>query len=73
MLYASWQHGMELLGNIWGTDEANEGMNAFLERRPADFNQFRLRDQAALNEYLDAYASDRNQSEKSRQARNTAG
>lgn len=73
MLYASWQHGMELLGNIWGTDEANEGMNAFLEGRPADFNQFRLRDQAALNEYLNAYASDQNQSEKSRQARNPAG
>jgi len=72
MLYASWQHGMELLGNIWGTEEAQEGMNAFLEKRPADFNQFRLRDQAALDTYLDDYGADRNQSEKSRDARPAA-
>ena len=72
MLYASWQHGMELLGNIWGTEEAQEGMNAFLEKRPADFNQFRLRDQAALDTYLDDYAAGRNQSEKSRDARPSA-
>ena len=33
-LYPSWQHGMELLANIWGTEESLEGMNAFLEKRP---------------------------------------
>ena len=69
MLYASWQHGMELLGNIWGTEEAMEGMNAFLEKRPADFNQFRLRNQEALDTYLDDFTADNNQSEKSRAAR----
>jgi len=69
MLYASWQHGMELLGNIWGTEEAMEGMNAFLEKRPADFNQFRLRNQEALDTYLDDFTADNNQSEKSRTAR----
>jgi 1,4-dihydroxy-2-naphthoyl-CoA synthase len=49
MLYASWQHGMELLANIWGTEEADEGMNAFLERRPADFHQFRERNKEKLD------------------------
>ena len=34
-LYASWQHGMELLANIWGTPESIEGMNAFLDKRKA--------------------------------------
>src|SRR5687768_4439782 len=42
-LYASWQHGMELLANIWGTEESLEGMQAFLDRRKADFNKFRRR------------------------------
>ena len=32
-LYASWQQGMELLAEIWGSDESLEGMNAFLNKR----------------------------------------
>jgi 1,4-dihydroxy-2-naphthoyl-CoA synthase len=39
-LYASWQHGMELLANIWGTEESLEGMNAFLEKRQRDYSRF---------------------------------
>ena len=27
---ASWQHGMELLAHVWGSEESLEGMNAFL-------------------------------------------
>lgn len=64
-LYPSWQHGMELLANIWGTDEANEGMNAFLEGRPADFHQFRERNAEALGTYMTDYTDGTNQSEKS--------
>ncbi len=30
LLYASWQHGMELLAHVWGSEESLEGMNAFL-------------------------------------------
>lgn len=67
-LYPSWQHGMELLANIWGTDEANEGMNAFLEGRPADFHQFRERNAEALGTYLTHYNEGTNQSEKSQGA-----
>ena len=69
MLYASWQHGMELLANIWGTEESLEGMRAFLEQRPADFNQFRRRNADALEEYARDLAAGGNQSEKSRLAR----
>jgi dihydroxynaphthoic acid synthetase len=65
-LYASWQHGMELLANIWGTEEADEGMNAFLEKRKPDFQQFRDRNQRVLDEYQDALDRDLNQSDKSR-------
>ncbi|MFT4658091.1 MAG: enoyl-CoA hydratase/carnithine racemase [Ilumatobacter sp.] len=68
-LYPSWQHGMELLANIWGTEEALEGMNAFLEKRPADFHQFRERNKDALDTYLDDFDSGRNQAESSRAAR----
>lgn len=68
-LYPSWQHGMELLANIWGTEEAMEGMNAFLERRPADFHQFRERNAEALGTYMGDYNEGRNQSETSRDAR----
>jgi len=65
-LYASWQHGMELLANIWGTEEADEGMNAFLEKRKPNFQQFRDRNQQVLDSYQEALDSDLNQSEKSR-------
>lgn len=68
-LYPSWQHGMELLANIWGTEESLEGMQAFLERRPADFHQFRVRNKQALDTYLDDFSAGRNQSEASRSTR----
>lgn len=68
-LYPSWQHGMELLANIWGTEESLEGMNAFLEKRKPDFMQFRERNKAELDTYKDAFDRGLNQSEKSRNAR----
>ena len=68
-LYPSWQHGMELLANIWGTDESLEGMNAFLERRKPDFQKFREQRKEQMDAYAEAYEGDRNQSEKSRAAR----
>jgi dihydroxynaphthoic acid synthetase len=60
-LYASWQHGMELLANIWGTEESLEGMQAFLDGRKPDFNKFRTRNKQALERYMDDLAHDRNQ------------
>ena len=68
-LYPSWQHGMELLANIWGTEESLEGMNAFLEKRPADFNKFRRRNADELQTYVHGFDAGLNQSEKSRSAR----
>ncbi len=59
-LYSSWQHGMELLAHVWGSPEANEGMNAFLAGRKPNFNQFRLRDKRELARYLDGYEKDLN-------------
>ena len=60
-LYASWQHGMELLANIWGTDESLEGMQAFLEKRKPDFQKFRQRNKEELDRYLAGLARDENQ------------
>lgn len=51
-LYASWQQGMELLANIWGTEESLEGMSAFVEKRKPDFGQFRQRNKEAVDRYL---------------------
>jgi len=59
-LYSSWQHGMELLAHVWGTEESLEGMNAFLESRKPDFQKFRMRNKRALKEYLDGCALDLN-------------
>src|SRR5262249_620648 len=60
LLYASWQHGMELLAHVWGSDESLEGMNAFLEGRKPDFQKFRLRNKRELDDYLDGCARDLN-------------
>jgi dihydroxynaphthoic acid synthetase len=60
MLYASWQQGMELLAHVWGSEEAAEGMNAFLGGRKPDFQKFRMRDKKMLAEYLDGNARDLN-------------
>ena len=61
-LYASWQQGMELLAEIWGSDESLEGMNAFLEKRKPDFHQFRQDRKVKVDTYLDDLANNRNQS-----------
>jgi dihydroxynaphthoic acid synthetase len=63
-LYASWQHGMELLANIWGTEESLEGMQAFLDKRKADFNKFRRANKEALDKYMDDFRNDRNEAPK---------
>ena len=60
MLYASWQHGMELLAEIWGSEEGLEGMNAFLEKRKPDFMQFRNKRQESVQTYLETIAADGN-------------
>lgn len=60
MLYASWQQGMELLAHVWGSEEAAEGMNAFLQKRKPDFQKFRMRDKKMLAQYLDGNARDLN-------------
>lgn len=51
-LYSSWQQGMELLAHVWGSDEANEGMQAFLDKRPPNYGQFRERNKQVVDEYL---------------------
>jgi hypothetical protein len=43
---------MELLANIWGSEESLEGMNAFLEKRKPEFQQFRQRNKDQLDQYL---------------------
>lgn len=60
LLYASWQHGMELLAHVWGSEESLEGMNAFLEGRKPDFNKFRKRSKAEMEEYLAGCEADLN-------------
>jgi 1,4-dihydroxy-2-naphthoyl-CoA synthase len=62
LLYASWQHGMELLAHVWGSAESLEGMNAFLQGRKPDFQKFRMRNKRELEEYLDGCARDLNAS-----------
>lgn len=61
-LYASWQHGMELLANVWGTEESLEGMQAFLDKRSPDFMRFRMANKAEVDRYLDGLAKDENES-----------
>ncbi len=60
LLYASWQHGMELLAHVWGSEESLEGMDAFLEGRKPDFHKFRMRNKRELEDYLDGCAKDLN-------------
>jgi len=63
-LYASWQHGMELLAHVWGSEESLEGMNAFLEKRKPNFQQFRDRRRENVEAYLDGLANDENERSK---------
>jgi hypothetical protein len=51
---------MELLAHVWGSDEAKEGMNAFLAGRAPDFQKFRMRDKKELERYLEGYERDEN-------------
>lgn len=60
-LYASWQHGMELLSVVWGSDESVEGMSAFLEGRKADFQKFRMKNKSELDQYMTGLERDENQ------------
>lgn len=60
-LYSSWQHGMELLSVVWGSDESIEGMQSFLEGRKADFQQFRQRNRGELQRYLAGLERNENQ------------
>jgi dihydroxynaphthoic acid synthetase len=59
-LYASWQHGMELLAHVWGSEEANEGMAAFLAGRKPNFQKFRMKAKRELEKYVDGYERDLN-------------
>ena len=59
-LYSSWQHGMELLAHVWGSPEANEGMDAFLAGRKPNFQQFRMKAKKELEKYVDGCDKDLN-------------
>lgn len=61
LLYASWQHGMELLGHIWGSEESLEGMQAFLDKRKPDFQRFRQRNKDSFDHYRRGLAAGENQ------------
>lgn len=59
-LYSSWQHGMELLAHVWGSPEANEGMDAFLAGRKPNFQKFRMQAKKELEKYVDGCERDLN-------------
>lgn len=59
-LYSSWQQGMELLAHVWGSPEANEGMDAFLAGRKPNFQKFRLQAKKELEKYVDGCERDLN-------------
>ena len=68
-LYASWQHGMELLAHVWGSEESIEGMSAFLQSRKPNFNRFRERNRRELEKYMDGFDRGLNQPPSLRQGK----
>ena len=60
LLYASWQHGMELLAHVWGSEESLEGMDAFLAGPQTRFPEIPLRNKRELEDYLEGCAKDLN-------------
>jgi naphthoate synthase len=52
---------MELLAHVWGSEESLEGMNAFLDGRKPDFNKFREKNRAEMEDYLAGYESNLNE------------
>jgi hypothetical protein len=46
---------------VWGSPEANEGMDAFLAGRKPNFNQFRQRDKREMTRYLDGFERNLNE------------
>ena len=47
--------------HVWGSEESLEGMNAFLEKRKPDFQQFRERRKENVEAYLDGLDNDENE------------
>ena len=47
--------------HVWGSPEANEGMDAFLAGRKPNFNQFRQRDKREMVRYLDGFEKNLNE------------
>jgi naphthoate synthase len=45
---------------VWGSEEAKEGMNAFLAGRQPNFQKFRMRAKKELAGYLEGNARDLN-------------
>lgn len=68
-LHPSWQNGIKLLANIWGTEESLEGKMAFMEKRPPDLHQFRVRNKAEMDRYRASFEGRLNQGDAWRAAR----
>ena len=56
---------MELLAEIWGSEESLEGMHAFLQKRAPDFHKYRLQRKKKVDVYLDDLVNDRNKASTS--------
>jgi hypothetical protein len=54
---------------MWGSDEANEGMKAFLKGRKPDFQKFRKRNKRILDDYIDGFHKNLNEAPSMRRLR----